>query len=198
MDDKALRSTPAAETWIMQSAQDLFLTSTLDVFKNYKNLADGALKQLDSDNEFFECRGPRAHSIAVVVKHVAGNLKSRWSSFLTTDGEKPDRDRDGEFEILAGDTRASLMEFWETGWGILFSELSALTGADLTRNVTIRGEPHSVILAVQRSLAHTAYHAGQILYLCRNTKKGDWNYLTVAPGASKEFNQGMRGRFENK
>lgn len=179
----------------MPSAQDLFISETAAVFQNYKNLADGALTQLTSDEEFFRVFGPRSHSIAVIVKHVAGNLKSRWSSFLTTDGEKPDRDRDGEFEILPQDSRSSLLQFWETGWKVLFTEFAALKSADLTKTVTVRGEPHSVILATQRSLAHTAYHVGQILYLCRAFKEGEWKYLTVAPGASKEFNQDMKGRF---
>src|SRR5262249_36746841 len=141
-----------------------YLRDVAGEFRKHKNYADGALRQLDDDAAFFRPLGERSNSVAVIVKHIAGNLRSRWRDFLTTDGEKPDRDRDGEFVIAPQDTRLSLAEAWEEAWAILFRELAALTPADLARTVTIRGEPHAVFQAINRSLAHTAYHVGQITY----------------------------------
>jgi len=176
------------------SFHEAYLAETLKVLRQYKELADKGLNQLESDKEFFHEFGPRSHSIAVTIKHVSGNLKSRWFDFLTTDGEKPDRDRDNEFKILPEDTRAALMSKWEEGWGILLDSLSKLRPKDLERTVKIRSEPHSVSLAIQRSVAHTTYHIGQILYLCRLVKTGEWQWLTVPPGTSAALNQEMRAR----
>ena len=125
-------------------------------------------------------------------KSAAGNLRSRWLDFLTTDGEKEDRDRDNEFIILTENSRAELMQRWEAGWNILFRSLEALTPHDLDKTVTVRSELHTVPLAIQRSLAHTAHHMGQIIYLCRLVKTGEWKWLTVAPGESKNFNAKMQ------
>src|SRR5262245_39513773 len=172
-----------------------YLRDVIGVYRTHKGYADGALRQLDDDAAYFRPLGERAHSVAVVVKHVAGNLRSRWRDFLTTDGEKPDRDRDSEFVITPQDTRASLTAAWEEAWAVLFRELAALAPADLARTVTIRGEPHTVYQAINRSLAHTAYHVGQITYLCRLLKQGDWQWLTIPPGASKQFNSKMQVKF---
>jgi Protein of unknown function (DUF1572) len=172
-----------------------FLADVVAVYRKHKEYADGALRQLDADEAFFRPLGPRSPSVAVVVKHVAGNLRSRWRDFLTSDGEKPDRDRDGEFVITPQDTRPVLMAAWEEGWAALFTALAGLTPADLGRTITIRGEPHAVFQALNRSLAHTAYHVGQITYLCRTLKEGDWQWLTIAPGQSRQVNAKMRERF---
>jgi uncharacterized damage-inducible protein DinB len=175
----------------MDPIRQLFVDETIAVYRQHKTWADQAISQLDDDAAFFQPLGPRSHSVAITVKHVAGNLRSRWHHFLTEDGEKPDRNRDLEFTITPEDTRQSLLAAWEKAWQILFGELAALTPADLDRTITIRSEKLTVVRAIQRSLAHTAYHTGQILYLCRLLKEGDWKWLTIAPGASQQFNQKM-------
>lgn len=166
-----------------------FIEATRSTFLQGKAMAEGAMKQLNDDEEFFYCPGPRSHSIAINVKHVGGNLKSRWTSFLTSDGEKPDRNRDNEFKISAGEDRNSIFQIWNDGWNALETSLLSLSDEDLNRTVTIRNEPHSVYLAVQRSLSHTGHHIGQIMYLCRLFKKGEWNWLTIPPGGSRDFNR---------
>jgi len=174
---------------------DAYKEATLRVFKQHRTWAEGAMAQLEKDDDFFRVPGPRSHSIAVTVKHLSGNLRSRWLNFLTTDGEKPDRDRDNEFVILAENTRPDLMRRWDEGWSIALDEIGKLMDADANKSVTIRGEAHSIPLAIQRSLAHTAYHVGQILYLCRLVKEGDWKWLTIPPGASSAFNQNMKSQY---
>jgi uncharacterized damage-inducible protein DinB len=164
-----------------------YLRETIATFQQYETWSNDALTQLDNDKAFFQNLGPRSHSIAVIIKHVAGNLRSRWLNFLTEDGEKPNRHRDQEFEILPSDSRLSLMQAWKNAWTILFDELGRLKPEDLEKTITIRTEPMSVIKAIQRSLAHTAYHAGQILYLCRLLKEGDWKWITIAPGESEKY-----------
>jgi uncharacterized damage-inducible protein DinB len=153
-------------------------------FQRHKSLADRALVQLD-DEAFFHAPGP-VNSAAVIVKHLAGNLVSRWTEFLTTDGEKPNRDREGEFVVTEKDTRATLLDAWERSWGILFETLSTLKDADLEKTVTIRGESQSARQALLRGMTHVAYHVGQILYLVRWLRpQGEW--LTIPPGGSKGF-----------
>ena len=125
-----------------------------------------------------------SNSIAVIVKHVGGNLRSRYRDFLTTDGEKPDRDRDREFEMTSGTPRAQILTGWDDGWAIAFASLDALTPQDLDRTVHIRGEAFLVIEALNRSLAHTAYHVGQIVYLARHFAGDGWTSLTIPRGAS--------------
>ena len=154
-------------------------------FKRYKSLADRAISTLD-DAAFFHRPADAVNSIALIVKHVAGNLASRWTDFLTTDGEKPTRDRDGEFLLRDADTRASLLAAWERGWGILFATLDTLTAADLDKTITIRGEAQSAQQALLRNNAHVAYHVGQVLYLIRMLKP-DSPWLTIAPGQSNGF-----------
>lgn len=173
----------------MDPLRSVYLQETLAVYRQHEQWANKAMEQLTDDKAFFQTLGPRSHSVAMTVKHVAGNLRSRWKNFLTQDGEKPDRQRDQEFLITSDDMRTSLMLSWQQAWDILYQELSSLHPSDLDKTVTIRSEALTVIRAVQRSLAHTAYHTGQILYLCRLLKKGDWHWLTIAPGQSQQFNQ---------
>jgi uncharacterized damage-inducible protein DinB len=156
-------------------------------FRKQKELAEKAFRQVENDADFFRKPGEHSNSIALIVKHLAGNLKSRWTDFLTTDGDKPWRDRDDEFVIGPDDTRSHLLAEWEAGWAILFQTLAARQEADLLRTVTIRGEEHTVLQAIDRSLTHTAYHTGQILYLARlvTQKAGEW--ITIPPGQSQQF-----------
>ena len=156
-------------------------------FRGYKRLAEGALAQLQ-DADFFYTPDPESLNIALLMKHISGNLRSRWTDFLTSDGEKPDRNRDQEFELHAGVTREELMRRWEDGWNCVVEALAALQPADVTRTVYIREAPHSVIQAIQRSLAHIAYHVGQIVYLGKHIRKGEWKSLSIPKGKSAEFN----------
>jgi hypothetical protein len=155
----------------------------------HKKLADGAIVQVD-DEALHRALDEHTNSIAVVMQHVAGNLRSRWSDFLTSDGEKADRDRDAEFTDQ-GAGRAELLEKWHAGWQALVSSLEALTPADASRTVLIRGEPHSVPLAVERSRAHTCYHVGQIVLLARHWAGPEWETLTIPRGESKAHNQAV-------
>ena len=157
-------------------------------FKRQKALADGAISQC-SDEQFFAAESPTDNSVAVIVKHVAGNLVSRWTDLLTSDGEKPDRNRDAEFEILPGDTRARLLERWEAGWTILFESLGSLTEADLGRSIRIRGEPLTVLQAANRQFAHYSYHVGQIVYVAKHFCGESWKTLSIPRGGSAEFNR---------
>jgi hypothetical protein len=156
-------------------------------FRNYKKMAERAIEQV-SDEEFFALIDAESNSIAIIVKHIAGNLHSRWPDFLTTDGEKPDRHRDMEFEMI-GDTRDSLMKFWETGWQTLFDNVEPLTPHDFSRTVQIRGEPHTIVEALNRQLTHYAYHVGQIVLLAKHFKSSAWKTLSVPKNRSAEFNQ---------
>jgi len=156
-------------------------------FRRHKELCDRAISGL-SDDAFFRRPADHVNPIALIVKHLAGNLASRWSDFLTTDGDKPSRDRDAEF-MLANDTRASLLAAWERGWSILFDTLAGLSDADLDKTVKIRGEPHRVQQALLRGVDHATYHAGQILYLARLFNP-DAPYLTVPPGQSRRVGGG--------
>ncbi|HSF03056.1 MAG TPA: DUF1572 family protein, partial [Solirubrobacterales bacterium] len=150
-------------------------------------------RQVD-DTQFFHTPAPDANSIAVIMKHVGGNLRSRWTDFLTTDGEKPDRDRDSEFETGAADTRASISARWEEGWRLQFSAIQGLSPADLSRTVAIRGEPHTVLQAIQRQLTHYAYHVGQIVFLARHFAGPRWRSLSIPRGRSKDFDVARDGR----
>jgi uncharacterized damage-inducible protein DinB len=153
--------------------------------RRHQQLAEHALEPLD-DAAFFQRPADQVNSLALIVKHVAGNLRSRWTDFLTSDGEKPNRNRDGEFEILDGDSRARLMAAWQEGWGALDATLEKLTEEDYERTVTIRGEHHTVRQAILRSLTHTVYHVGQILYVARLLHP-DGKWLTIAPGQSRTW-----------
>ncbi|HEY6252083.1 MAG TPA: DUF1572 family protein [Candidatus Angelobacter sp.] len=156
-------------------------------FRGYKRLAEAAVVQLQEE-EFFYAPDQESNSVAVIVKHISGNLRSRWTDFMTTDGEKPDRNRDQEFELDPGATREHLMRYWEDGWARLFEALAGLQAADLTRTVYIRGEPHSTVQAINRSLAHYAYHVGQIVYLGKQMRKNEWKSLSIPRGKTAEYN----------
>ena len=164
-----------------------YLADAVKSFRNYKKLADRAINQV-SDDEFFAAIDAESNSIAVIVKHVAGNLHSRWRDFLTTDGEKPDRDRDQEFEMTA-DTRESLLKFWDSGWETLFGSIEPLTEEDFGRTIKIRGEPHTVVEAINRQLTHYSYHIGQIVFLAKHLKSTEWKTLSVPRNRSGQYNQ---------
>jgi uncharacterized damage-inducible protein DinB len=174
----------------MKSA-DLWLAATLEVVDGYRRMIDGAVDQL-GDDELRRRPVEGINSVAVILRHLGGNLQSRWSDFLTADGEKPTRNRDAEFENWTGD-RASLLAFFDTGWQTMRASLADLSADDLTRQVSIRGEPHTVQLAIQRSLTHTAYHVGQILLISRAVHSGPWKWLTIPPGGSTQHNQNTWG-----
>lgn len=163
-----------------------YLADALGSFRNYKSLAERALQQI-SDEEFFAAIGSESNALAIIVKHVAGNLHSRWRDFLTTDGEKPDRDRDMEFELI-DDDRESLMKFWESGWQTLFDNIQSLTEDDFSKTVTIRGEPHTVVEAINRQLTHYSYHVGQIVFLAKHLRASGWKTLSVPRDRSADFN----------
>jgi len=164
-----------------------YIEDALAVFRYYKKLAERAMEQVP-DEHLFTVLDPEANSIAIIVKHVTGNMRSRWTDFLTTDGEKPDRNRDGEF-VDPPATREALMADWEDGWARVFAALEPLTDADLGRTVTIRGEPHSVMQAVNRQLAHYPHHVGQIVLLAKHFACDHWQSLSVPRNKSAEFNR---------
>jgi len=165
-----------------------YLKDSIDLFRYYKKLAGRAIAQCP-DGALFTVLDPESNSIAIIVKHMSGNMRSRWRDFLTTDGEKPDRNRDAEFED-APKTRAELLEAWERGWKYLFDALEPLSEADMARTVTIRTEPHSVMQAINRQIAHYSHHIGQIVFVAKHlTSKstGKWDSLSVPRGKSKQF-----------
>jgi hypothetical protein len=154
-----------------------YLQDSRNVLRAYKNLADRAMAQV-SDQQLFTALGEETNSIAIIVKHMAGNMRSRFTDFLTTDGEKPDRNRDSEFEPSPA-ARAELMALWENGWKCVFDALEPLTDADLVRTVTIRGEPHSVMQAINRQIAHYANHTGQVILLAKYFAGPQWQTLSI-------------------
>jgi len=156
-----------------------YLTDIRRVFTNYRTLAERALEQV-SDEQLSTAIDSEANSIAVIMQHIAGNLISRWTDFLTTDGEKPDRNREGEFDDVTR-SRGELMQRWERGFSVLFDSLDSLTDADLAKTVYIRREAHSVPKAIIRSVDHVAYHTGQILFIARLVHSGEWDYITMKP-----------------
>ncbi len=164
-----------------------YLEDSLSVFRYYKTLAERAMKQV-TDEQLFAALDGEMNSIAIIVKHMAGNMRSRWTDFLSTDGEKPDRNRDTEFEAPPA-TRDALMALWEDGWGRVFSALEPLSEADMHRTVTIRGEAHSVMQAINRQVAHYAHHIGQIVLLAKHFAGGGWNSLSIPRNRSAEFNR---------
>jgi hypothetical protein len=159
-------------------------------FRGHKRLGEAAMAQL-KDEEFFVTIDPESNSVAVVVKHLAGNMRSRFVDFLTSDGEKPDRHRDQEFEIGPSTTRDGVMRWWETGWGHVFAVVDTLTPNDVMKTVAIRGEPHTVLQALNRQVAHYAYHIGQIVFLAKHLRAAEWKTLSVPRGKSEEFNAAM-------
>jgi hypothetical protein len=169
-----------------------FVAAIRNAFEANKKLADRAIEQVP-DDLLHVSLDPNTNSIAVIMQHVAGNLLSRWTDFLTTDGEKPWRNRDGEFVEFTR-SRAELLDLWQRGWACLDGTLAALQPADLERTVTIRGEPHAVPLAMARSLGHTCYHVGQIVQIARIHAGDRWNTLTIPRGGSQQFNQANWGQ----
>jgi hypothetical protein len=172
-----------------------YLEDAILQFRKQKALADKAIAQITTQ-DFFALLDHESNSIAMVVKHVAGNLRSRWMDFLTSDGEKPDRHRESEFVIEDGETKESLMVRWEAGWRYLFDALAPLTPEDLERTVLIRSEPHTVTQAVNRQLTHYAYHIGQIVLLARHYAGDKWQSLSIPRGKSEEFNAKMKKKTE--
>ena len=170
-----------------------YLADVIRQFRMFKGFVDKALPRVP-DEHLHTLLDPNSNSIAVIVKHVGGNLRSRYRDFLTTDGEKPDRDRDREFETTGQESRADILKGWEEGWSIAFGSLEALGPADLDRTVHIRGEAFLVIEALNRSLAHMASHVGQIVYLARHFAGDTWTSLTIPKGASA----GLKGDFKNR
>jgi hypothetical protein len=171
------------------SLAQTYLADVLRTFRSYKRLGDGALAQT-TDEQLHTTLDADANSIAIVVKHVGGNLRSRFRDFLTSDGEKPDRDRDSEFEMPDRVDRAQLLAWWESGWTTVFSAIESLSPADLERTITIRGEAFQVIEALNRSAAHIAYHVGQIVLLAKHFAGPSWKSLSIPKGESARHMQG--------
>ena len=171
----------------------IYLADIADQFRQHKELAERALAQV-GDGDLFRALDEESNSIAALVQHMAGNLRSRWTDFLTTDGEKPDRDRDAEFIANPATMRAALLARWEEGWQRALAALGELTAEDLGKTVHIRAEPHSVPRAIHRQLTHHAYHVGQIVLLARHFAGPQWQTLSVPRGKSREFNARMSAR----
>jgi hypothetical protein len=169
-----------------------FLSAAINAFEANKRLADRAVAQVP-DEKLHAALDANTNSIAVIMKHVGGNLRSRWTDFLASDGEKPDRDRDSEFVDTFG-SREELLAYWDGGWACLFATLRSLSAEDCAQTVTIRGEPHSVPLALQRSLGHTCYHIGQIVQVARIHAGERWQTLTIPRGQSQQFNRTQWGQ----
>jgi len=167
-----------------------YVEDALTLLRYYKKLAEDAMAQA-TDQELITVLDGEMNSIALIVKHMAGNMRSRWTDFLTSDGEKPDRNRDSEF-IEPPQTREELRARWEAGWKYVFDALEPLTEADLGRTVTIRGEAHSVMQAINRQLAHYPYHCGQIVMLAKHFRSDQWRSLTVPRNKSAAFNQAVQ------
>jgi hypothetical protein len=170
-----------------------YFEDSITLFKNYKKLADKAIAQL-KDEEFFVTLDEEANSVAVVMKHMAGNMFSRWTDFLTTDGEKPDRNRDMEFVIAENTTKDEVLDYWERGWARVFAAVDQLTLEDFEKTVMIRGEEHTVVMAINRQLTHYAYHVGQIVFLAKHFRSREWNSLSIPRNESAEFNASMQSK----
>jgi len=164
-----------------------YLDEALRSLRGHKRLAEGAMAQV-TDEEYFRQLDPEANSIAILAKHLAGNMRSRFTDFLSSDGEKPDRHRDQEFLLDAGTTRAEVMRWWEEGWACVFAAIQPLRPEDLGRTVTIRGDAHSVLMAIHRQVAHYAYHVGQIVLVAKHMRGAEWKSLSIPRGKSEQFN----------
>jgi hypothetical protein len=155
-------------------------------FRGHKRMGEAAMAQL-RDEDFFVTIDPESNSIAILVKHLAGNMRSRFTDFLTSDGEKPDRFRDHEFEITSGTTRAEVMKWWEEGWNCVFAAIESMKPEDVTRTVSIRGEAHTALQAINRQIAHYAQHIGQMVFLAKHLRLSEWKTLSIPRGKSEEF-----------
>lgn len=178
----------------IESVARTYLVDVRARFQSLRATAEGALGQTSDESFFRALDGADDNSIAIIVKHMAGNLRSRFTDFLTSDGEKPDRDRDGEFEVRAGDSRAEIMRAWDAGWGTVLDVLERLTPEQLATTVTIRGEPHPVVGALDRQLSHHAYHVGQIVLLAKHFSGSAWKTLSIPRGKSQSFNTEMAAK----
>ncbi len=170
-----------------------YLDDALQRFRDYKQLAERAFAQI-SDEEFFRTLDEESNSIAINMKHMAGNMISRWTDFLTTDGEKPERNRDIEFVMLPDTTKDDMLAYWERGWQCVFDAVEPLKPEDLMRTIRVRGQDHTVVQAINRQLAHYAYHVGQIVFLAKHFKSSEWQSLSVPKNRSAEFNAQFQNR----
>jgi hypothetical protein len=155
-------------------------------FRGHKRMAEGAMTQL-RDEDFFVTLDPESNSVAILVKHLAGNMRSRFTDFLSSDGEKPDRFRDREFESNPSTTRAEVMKWWEEGWNCVFAALESLKPEDVMRTVTVRGQPHTVMQAINRQIAHYAQHTGQIVFLAKHLRSSEWKTLSIPRDKSESY-----------
>jgi hypothetical protein len=165
-----------------------YLADAIASFRAYKKLTDKAIAQV-TDEELFVTLDEESNSIAVVMKHLAGNMVSRWTDFLTSDGEKPDRNRDMEFVIESNTTRDDVISYWERGWKCVFDAIEPLTPADFARRVTIRGQEHTIVQAINRQLSHYSYHIGQIVFLAKHFRSSEWQSLSIPKNRSAAFNK---------
>ena len=175
------------------SAEDIvanYHEDSVKAMRAYKKLAEKAIAQL-KDEEFFVTLDEEANSVAVIMKHMAGNMISRWTDFLTSDGEKPDRNRDMEFVIDSQTTKDDVIAYWERGWQCVFDAIEPLTLADFEKTVLIRNEPHTIAQAINRQLMHYAYHIGQIVYLAKHFRSAQWNSLSIPRNRSAQFNASL-------
>ncbi len=179
-----------------QSIGQHYLADALKTFRDYKTLGERAFAQLN-DEDFFRTIDEESNSIAVIIKHLAGNMISRWTDFLTTDGEKPERNRDLEFLMLPETTKDEMLAYWEKGWKCTFDAIEPLTADDLMRTVRIRSQDHTVIQAINRQIAHYANHVGQMVFLAKHLKGGDWQTLSVPKNRSAEFNEYLKGKLSS-
>jgi hypothetical protein len=170
----------------MTDAATHYLEEARRQLRGHKRMGEGAMTQLN-DADLFVTLDPEMNSVAILVKHLAGNMRSRFTDFLTTDGEKPDRFRDQEFELTSSTTRSDLMKWWEAGWSCVFAAIDSLKPEDVMRTVTIRGEPHTVLQAINRQIAHYAQHIGQIVFLAKHLRSREWKTLTIPRGKSEAF-----------
>jgi Protein of unknown function (DUF1572) len=174
-----------------------YLADAISSFRAYKGLAEKALAQVN-DEELFITLDEEGNSLAVIMKHIAGNMISRWTDFLTTDGEKPERNRDMEFVIEPGMTRDQVMAYWERGWREVFAALEPLSPEDFKKKVTIRGQEHTIVEAINRQMTHYAYHIGQIVFLAKHFRSSEWNSLSIPRNRSQDFNKYLENKGETK
>jgi Protein of unknown function (DUF1572) len=174
-----------------------YLADAISSFRAYKGLAEKALAQVN-DEELFITLDEEGNSLAVIMKHIAGNMISRWTDFLTTDGEKPERNRDMEFVIEPGMTRDQVMAYWERGWREVFAALEPLSPEDFKKKVAIRGQEHTIIEAINRQMTHYAYHIGQIVFLAKHFRSSEWKSLSIPRNRSQDFNKYLEDKGETK
>src|ERR1041384_5572420 len=193
MNGWAIIDCPRRDKNRMNEIGQHYLADALYTFRYYKQLAERALAQI-SDEDFFYTLDDESNSIAIIIKHMAGNMLSRWTDFLTTDGEKPERNRDLEFVMLPETKKEDMLAYWEQGWKATFDAIEPLVPDDLLRTITIRGQNHTVVQAIDRQMAHYAYHVGQIVYLAKHFQASDWQTLSVPKNKSAEFNAKLQNR----